>query len=268
MVMSKGTYLSENLTPRQIDLMLLLQDHELDIFTLDEVQTLLGDQVEELPALLENLTDKRILNRIERGKYCRYGFRDERVIGNYLVSDGAIAYWSALHHYGLTEQFPNSVFVQTTKVKQDKAVFGVYYKFVKIAPYKQMGIIWEGYGNHRYRITSLEKTLADCFDLPRYSGGYAELIRTFREADVRSENLIEACRANRNGSAIRRMGYLAERFRRRDLQGFIRFAKTQVQERYALLDPAGNEEGCFVSSWKLRLNIAEEDLINLVHRQY
>ena len=248
--------------------MLLLNDHELDIFTLDEIRNRLGDEVEDLPALLENLADKRILSRIERGKYCRYGFREEHVIGNYLVADGVIAYWSALHHYGLTEQFPNSVFVQTTKVKQDKTVFGVYYKFVKIAPHKQMGVIWEGYGNHRYRVTSLEKTLADCFDLPQYSGGYAELIRAFREADVHSESLIGACRANRNGSATRRMGYLAERFGKRQLRDFVRYAKTLVHEKYTVFDPAGNEEGEYVSSWKLRMNISEEDLKNIIHRQY
>lgn len=248
--------------------MLLLEDHELDIFTLDEIQGHLGDQVEDMPALLENLTDKRILSRFERGKYCRYGFRNERAIVNYLVPDGVIAYWSALHHYGYTEQFPNSVFVQTTKVKQDKTVFGVCYKFVKIAPHKQAGVVWEGYGNHRYRITSLEKTLADCFDLPQYSGGYAELIRAFQEAELQSERLIEACRAIRNGSATRRMGYLAECFGKRELRSFIRYAKTQVHEKYTLLDPAGNEEGNFVSSWKLRLNISEEDLHYIVHGQY
>jgi predicted transcriptional regulator of viral defense system len=28
-----------------------------------------------------------------------------------------------------------------------------------------------GYGNERFRITGIEKTLLDCFDLPQYSGG-------------------------------------------------------------------------------------------------
>src|SRR5690606_31756213 len=117
-VMAKGTYISENLTQKQIDFMLLLDDYELNIFTLETLKQLLGNQVERINELVENLVNKRILSRIERGKYCRYNFRDEKVIGSFLVPDGAIAYWSALHHYGLTEQFPNSVFVQTTRAKQ------------------------------------------------------------------------------------------------------------------------------------------------------
>ena len=65
--MSTGTYLSVNLTRKQIEFMLQLEDHELDIFTLEEIQHSLGDEAGDLHALLENLADKRILSRIERG---------------------------------------------------------------------------------------------------------------------------------------------------------------------------------------------------------
>ena len=132
--MARSTYISENLTQKQIDFMLMLDDYELDIFTLEEVKAQLGDKVDNVNELIENLVHKRIFSRIERGKYCRYNFRDENIIGSFLVSDGAISYWSALHKHGLTEQFPNSVFVQTSKAKKDKTVFGVYYKLSKLSP--------------------------------------------------------------------------------------------------------------------------------------
>lgn len=266
--MAKSTYLSENLTQKQIGLMLLLDDYELDIFTLEDIKEQLGHKVKGINELIENLVHKRILSRIERGKYCRYNFRDEKVIGSFLVPDGTIAYWSALHHYGLTEQFPNSVFVQTTKAKQDKNVFGVYYKFIKITKSKQADIVKEGYGNHSYHITSLEKTIADCFDLPQYSGGYAELIRAFDEAGLDSNKLIEACKAIHNIAATKRMGYLAELCEKEELSDFITFAKNQVNKKYNLFDPAGEEEGEFVSKWKLRLNIPEEDIAGILNKQY
>ena len=47
--------------------MLQLEDHELDSFTLEEIQDSLGDEAGDLHPLLENLADKRILSRIERG---------------------------------------------------------------------------------------------------------------------------------------------------------------------------------------------------------
>lgn len=266
--MAEGTYISQNLTRKQIDFMLLLDDYELDIFTLTEIKKQLGNQVEDVNSLIENLVDKDILSRIERGKYCRHNFRDEKVIGSYLVPDGTIAYWSALHHYGLTEQFPNSVFVQTTKPKKDKTVFGVYYKFVQVASSKRTGIKQEGHGNHSSRITTLEKTLADCFDLPQYSGGYAELLRAFLEASLNSDKLIVSCKAIHNIAATKRMGYLAELSGKQELRAFTDYARGQANERYSLFDPAGNEEGEFVSRWRLRLNISEENILNIVDQSH
>lgn len=37
--MAKSTYISENTTQNQIDFMLMLDDNELDIFTLEEMKT-------------------------------------------------------------------------------------------------------------------------------------------------------------------------------------------------------------------------------------
>jgi predicted transcriptional regulator of viral defense system len=266
--MARSTYISVNLTQKQIDFMLMLDAYELDIFSLEEIKRQAPDKFEDVNELVENLVHKKILSRIERGKYCRANFRDENVIACYLAYDGAIAYWSALNRHGLTEQFPNSVFVQSTKVKKDKRVFGVYYKFIKIAASKRQGISQEGFGNHSYKMTNIEKTIVDCFDLPQYSGGYAELIRAFNAAKLDNEQLIAACKAVHNIAVVKRMGYLAELFRDNELQSFIRFAQKQVNEKYNLFDSSGMEEGEFISKWRLRLNITRSQIIDITNNQY
>ena len=116
--MATGSYISKNLTQLQLNLMLLLDQYEMDVFSLEDVKGLVPDQEEDINEIIENLVHKKVFSRIERGKYCRANFRDEKVIGSFLVPDGAIAYWSALNLHGLTEQFPNTVFVQTTKIKK------------------------------------------------------------------------------------------------------------------------------------------------------
>src|SRR5690554_5132674 len=116
--MARGTYISENLTRSQMNVMLILDENEMDIFTLEDVKELVGDASEDINEIIENLVHKKILSRIERGKYCRANFRDEKVIGCFLVPDGAVAYWSALNLHGLTEQFPNTVFIQTINIKK------------------------------------------------------------------------------------------------------------------------------------------------------
>ncbi len=267
-IMARSTYISENLTQSQISLMLMLNEYEMDIFTLEELKQIANEKYEDVNELVENLVHKQILSRIERGKYCRSNFRDEKVIGTYLVQDGAIAYWSALNLHGLTEQFPNTVFIQTTHKKKDKTVFGVNYKFVKISEHKRTGIIKEGYGSHSYAITDVEKTIVDCFDLPQYSGGYAELLRAFANAKLSGEKLIEYCSAINNQAASKRMGYLAELFGKKGMKSFIRFAKDLVRQSYNPLDPLGPNTGNFNIEWRLRMNISEEEILDITNKQY
>jgi predicted transcriptional regulator of viral defense system len=266
--MARSTYLSANLTQPQIDLLLMLDDHEMNIFSLDQVKKLAGKKFSNVSELVENLVHKKILSRIERGKFCKANFRDENVIGCFMVEDGAIAYWSALNKHGLTEQFPNTIFVQTTKLKPPKTVFGTRYQFVKIAKAKRTGILTEGFGNSQYAMTDVEKTIVDCFDLPEYSGGYAELIRAFDQADLKPSKLIDYCIAIGNKSATKRMGLLAEMLKPQQLKSFIEFAKKEVNKKYNVFDPAGLDEGEFVNAWRLRLNISREDILNIVSKQY
>jgi len=131
-----------------------------------------------------------------------------------------------------------------------------------------MGIIKEGYGNHSYYMTDVEKTIVDCFDLPQYSGGYAELIRAFSVAQLSGEKMIEYCRAINNIAATKRIGFLAELFLKKGFKSFIRFAKGRVKDSYNPLDPQGSGSGSFNAGWKLRLNISKEALFDIANKQY
>jgi predicted transcriptional regulator of viral defense system len=266
--MADSVYISENLTKSQMYFLKLLDDNEIQIFKFTEVEELIGQKFENLNEVLENLVHKEMLTRIERGKFCRPNFREEYVIGTFVVENSAVAYWSALNLHGLTEQLSNTVFIQTTHKKNDKAILGTSYRFVKIAPYKKTGIIYNGYGNLRYPITDVEKTIVDCFDLPQHSGGYAELIRAVGQAQLQSTKLIEYCKALNNIAVTKRIGYLVELLQIQGMNSFIDFAKKQVKNRYNLFDPQGLDEGEFVAEWRLRLNISKEELLDISNKQY
>jgi len=253
---------------KQSDFLKYLDNEEVQLFNIESLKKSLRHNGRMLNEIVENLARTGFLHRLERGKYCRSTFRDENVIGAFLATDSVIAYWSALHLHGLTEQFPNTVFVQTTKKKSTVSIFGVKYQFIKITPQKQAGIIYVGYGNNEYPITDVEKTIIDCFDLPQYSGGYAELIRAFYQADLNVEKLIRYCYSINNIAAIKRMGFLAEIFEKDYLIDFILFAKTKKNRTYNLLDPLGKIEGKPNSKWYLRLNLSEEDILGIIQNSY
>jgi len=266
--MARSTYISENLNQQQIDFMLLLDDYELEIFTLEELKKQFSQQFVDINELVENLVHKKILSRIERGKYCRANFTDEKIIGCFIGNSGAIAYWSALNAHGLTEQFPNNVFIQTSKPKRNKTVFGTSYKFVNAAPSKITGILTQGQGNRKYWITDIEKTIVDCFDLPEHSGGYAELIRAFNHAKLRSDKMITYCMAIDNIAATKRMGFLAELLEKKGLKTFIKYAKQQKNQSYNVFDSSGTDKGEFVNDWRLRLNISRNEILDICNKQY
>ena len=266
--MAISTYISENLTQQQIDFMLALDDVELDIFTLDELKIQFSSKFLDINELVENLVHKKIFFRIERGKYCRANFNDEKVVGCFISDNGAVAYWSALNAHGLTEQFSNNVFIQTSRPKRSKTIFGTSYQFVNVAPTKITGILTQGQGRRKYRITDIDKTIVDCFDLPEHSGGYAELIRAFNNAKLNSDKMIAYCTAINNISTTKRMGFLAELHGKKGLKAFIKYARQQVNKKYNVFDPAGADKGEFVNHWRLRLNISRDEIMDICNKQY
>jgi len=266
--MANSVYISANLTPKQLEFIRLLDEYEIDIFLFAEIENQLHYKFDNLNEVLENLVDKKILVRIEKGKYCRSNFSDEKVLGCFISDNGAIAYWSALNIHGLTELFPNNVFIQTTKLKTNKTVFGTSYKFIKVASYKITGILTQGQGNRKYRVTDIEKTIVDCFDHPEHSGGYAELIRAFNNAKLNSENMVAYCTAIANIAVTKRMGFLAELLKNKGLKTFIKYAKQQVNKKYNVFDPAGTDKGEFVNDWRLRLNISRDEILDICNKQY
>ncbi|MCF8074770.1 MAG: hypothetical protein K9K87_01180 [Desulfotignum sp.] len=261
-------YLKKFITPEQRDVLIFLENEEIDIFTFSTIQTRLGLVSKTLSNILANLVHHNLLVQLEKGKYCRPSFNNQFVIANYLCQGSAIAYWSALNHHGLTEQIPNTVFSQSDKLKPPKKVFNVNYRFVKVHPRKMVGISTWGRGNHAFRITDIEKTIIDCFDFPRYSGGFSELVRAFYHASLNKKKMLEYMVAVDNLSVFKRISYLSELF---DMKGFKTFQKetrSRLKDKYTSLSPGGRKKGKYLSKWRLCLNVDEEALLSMVINQY
>lgn len=266
--MAISGYKSAHLTKEQLKLVQLLDEYEIEYFRLDEIEKLVNRKFKNIGEVVENLVDKKILFRLERAKYAKTNFNNQYVIGTFIAKESAIGYWSALCIHELASRFPNKVFIQTTKRKKDKIIKGVEYKFVTISERKKAGIITIGYGNNSFPVTDIEKTLVDCFDLPKYSGGFDLLVTAFSQAKLSSKKLIAYSEAVNNIASIKRMGFIAELLNKNGMKSFIKYAKSKVNAKYNLIDPAGEDKGEFVSSWKLRLNVSRKDILKLSKEIY
>jgi predicted transcriptional regulator of viral defense system len=261
-------FIKKNINQDQRDLLIFLDDEEIEIFTFSDMEERLGILKKNLSNILSNLVHHKMLVQLEKGKYCRPNFNDNFVIGNYLCKNSAVAYWSALNHYGLTEQIPNTIFVQTDKLKRSKKIFNVDYKFIKVHSKKIVGVTTEGRGSYKFRITDMEKTIIDCFDLPQYPGGFAELVRVFHTAKLNKKKMLDYAIAVDNVSTFKRISYLSEFFEMKGFKTFQKETQKRLKSKYTYLSQDSEKKGKYLSRWKLCLNVDEKTLFSIIQKEY
>ncbi|MDP8269195.1 MAG: hypothetical protein P9L97_10745 [Candidatus Tenebribacter davisii] len=247
--------MGKNLALLEKNFLLDLDDQEIEIFTMDFISDLFKHKYSNLQSIIYNLTNSGALIRLENKKYCKKTFVNDFALGTFILKDSAIAYWSALNYWGITEQIPNTVFVQSLKLKKNKRIRGVYYRFVKISEKKFTGMIQIGRGDHKFRITDLEKTIIDCFDLPAYSGGYDELIRSFIKTKLNTTKLLNYSLKVDNLSIMKRISFLADSFKLRGFERYKKETKERLKDKYTLFSPLHERKGNFNSEWKLLINV-------------
>lgn len=233
-------------------------------FTLEDLKKISNSGDDVLWVILSRLEKKGWIERIEKGKYIIIPLGAEKgkytlnefVIGSLLVKPYAIAYWSALHFYGLTEQIPNMVYIQTParKKKQNIEIFGVNYRIVRVKKAKIFGIRKEWIDETEVNITDKEKTIIDCLDKPQYCGGIVEVAKALKNGEFDKSKLIEYSSRIGNSAVIRRLGYLCDLLK-------IDVSPPVVDTRnYLYLDPTMPKTGVKNARWRLIINLDEKDL--------
>jgi len=182
-----------------------------------------------------------------------------------MAPDGGLAYWTALNAHGLTEQFANKLFIQTAMRKRDVAKNSKYFKFIKVPKEKLFGYKTYGYGNHTYKMTDVEKTIIDCFDLPQYGGWYQETIKALNNADIYQGKMVKYCKRMHNVSLVKRLGFLIEFLNKPNMNDFIEYAQSVVGTNYSLFEIGGEKDGEYNSRWKLVLNIPKDEILEIAN---
>ena len=233
-------------------------------FTFSDVLKISNVQRNVLWVILSRLEKNGWIERIEKGKYMIIPIGAEKgkytlnefVIGSLLVKPYAIAYWSALHYYGLTEQIPNTIFIQTTarKKRQKIKIFGVDYKIVRVKESKIFGIRKEWIEETEINITEKEKTIMDCLDKPQYCGGVIEVAKALKNGEFDKNKLISYAKKMENSGVIRRLGYLCDLLQ-------IDISLPEIDARnYLYLDPTMPKKGVKNAKWRLIINLDERSL--------
>jgi predicted transcriptional regulator of viral defense system len=210
------------------------------------------------------------LKRIQRGLYAiiplsagpeRQWSENPLVVASYLVRPAAVAYWSALHYWNLTEQTPRTVFVQspTQKDRKQMVVAGVRYHFVVVKPDRFFGCNEQVIEGTPVQITDREKTIIDACDRPDLSGGVWQLVLALQRnaADLDWRRLDEyACRFA-SGAVFKRLGYLVETLDIPipDRENLMAGWQQKITTGIAMLDPGEPGQGVTQRRWRICDNI-------------
>ncbi len=197
-----------------------LQRSDLFYFTPRLLADLLTLTQRQSYRLIARLRANGLVDEVERGKYLLLGLDPERVLSNplfiasHLIAPAYVSYWSALHHYGFTEQVPLTTFVATTRKKRPVSLQGFRFHFVVVKPHKFFGYRRERIGDLPTVVADEAKAIVDSLDLLQHAGGIGEVAKALQVAleTVDVPTLIDYANRMENKSLGSRLGYLLESF--------------------------------------------------------
>jgi len=243
------------------------------LVTVERARRSLGLSPRATTLRLSRLAEAGWLRRVRRGLYLMLPLEaksdlattveDPWVLADELFTPCYIGGWSAAEHWGLTEQIFRSVFVVTAAPirRRSETSAGIEFRVVRTSVRRVKGAdtIWRG--AEQVGISSREHTLADGLASPEWVGGVrhlADMLATYRAStDWNPARLLTAVRSRLLGSAMKRLGYLAETL----WPGETDIPRAALEARSAglvKLDPAIGATGRISKRWGLRVNASIE----------
>lgn len=176
--------------------------------------------------ILSKLAKRGAAARVGRGKYLvipadvLYGRKS--YVGDPLVliselmkgTDYYVAYYSAAHVHGLTEQMPFKTTVAVLKQIRPIRVGNIFVSFVNLKKSRFFGDEETKYLDAILTISDLEKTLVDCVDRPELCGGIPEVVRivsnAFETGRVSLQKLVSYVKRFGSHAVAQRLGFIIE----------------------------------------------------------
>jgi predicted transcriptional regulator of viral defense system len=217
---------------------------------------------------LGRLVRKGWLQRLERGLYLiipleagpnRIWSENAFILASRLITPGAVAYWSALRFWNMTDQVPRVQFIQTTKRKRPIIIQGTKYQFIQVAERFYFGVTTRQVGGASVTVTDREKTILDAASHPELSGGIYQLAHALNTSvnSIDWEQLDRYLAQWGGGVVAKRLGYLVEALSLPIPAREPKLAhwQTLLTKGVSPLEPGSAKIGPVNRRWQLRVNV-------------
>ncbi len=250
----------------------LQERHHLS-FTLPEAMEITGLKAVSARSFIRALVNRGVAARLRPGLFNLVPFelgREKEYLGNPYVAarelmrgrDYYISHASALDIHRMTTQPQLVVYVTSPKAMRKRSIFGTEFRFIRCPASRFFGFseTWVD-KQEKIMVSDLERTILDGLRAPEYCGGVTEVAKGFwmRRSDMNVRKLVEYALRLDSSAIIGRLGYLME-----ILEVGTKSDRDSLREclgrAYVRLDPMLPAEGKFLSKWRLRLNVAAEEI--------
>ena len=237
----------------------------------EDVSSVLGVSTSWAKNILSKLGRHGAAQRVGRGKYVvipadvLYGRKsyvsDPLVFVSELMKGAEyyVAYYSAAHVHGLTEQMPFKTTVAVLKQMRPIDIGNISVRFVNLKKSR-----FFGYGETHYldvvlNVSDMEKTVVDCVDRQELSGGISEVVRTlsnaFESGRVDWQRLVSYARRFASHAVAQRLGFIIEHLKEKRkinveskiLDDLLQLTGSKVYP----LDVKASKEGEISRKWKI-----------------
>lgn len=221
--------------------------------SVSEAASILNLESKQAAKILSWYAKKGWLKRIYRGVYLPVPLESDTsdivaqepfVIAQKLFSPCYIAGMNAANYWGLTEQIFRTITVMTenkiVKRKTITKILDTEYILHLIKPLYFFGLksIW--FSNVKVQISDPTRTIVDMAIFPQFCGGLRfieDVLKNYYESKYRDINLlIKYLDTAKNGAAIKRLGYLFERYFPKE-EKLINYCLQNLTEGYVKIAP-------------------------------
>ena len=237
-------------------------------FDARQAASVLGIDLDRTRRLLAALAASGWLARVRKGWYIGVPIEasepgewreDPWVVAATLFSPGYIGGWSAVEHWGLTDQIFNVVYVIVgRKVAPTRQTVQGTDFLIRTVPERAL------FGTRRVwrqrvavNVSDPHRTVIDVLDVPASAGGVlhaSEVLQAYFEGEHADQTkLLQYGERLGRGTVFKRLGYLAERSGIAD-DDFVEACRSRITKGVSRLDPDGPTRGRIVSRWHLRVN--------------
>jgi predicted transcriptional regulator of viral defense system len=262
--MQKKNYLS----PEEQILFTTIQT--VDVITHDHIKELFPTYAsQKINKLCHTLLSKGYLYPLKRGVYLINDIpstqpliKNPFLITPY-ISTGYLGFSSALRLYDLIDYESFTLFIVTTNKSQETQIGNYLFKTVAIGK-KATGTTFF----KNVYVSTIEKTIFDCFYKPQYAGGYRELVKALTNINKINWNQVLTYFTKFASDALhQRTGYILDLMHQQHLihlpASLLQEFQKRIRNNTKLL-PEGPPHGTYHKKWKLLDNLGETTILSEV----